>query len=247
MEQHRPPEFSNNQNQSACKHATIQDFLEVADSICKRPQMYLAGQSFCEVCAYLLGYSSAMDPYPLGQDRNTSFNDFVTARLGYPQKLAWPYVLWTAAGSDKHAIDLLRNLLMEYLRALQGDRVQDLIAEARTKLESLMRNPPAQVKCWRKFSHALNHGDRATLEELILQNENANVLWDTAYPAEVVPVMDYIEESSAIPVISESEDGSVAEIMSPDYGPLRLVQVDGRWKLDAEPVIRFRMASREDR
>jgi hypothetical protein len=72
---------------------TLDDFIELAENICKRRQIYVCGRSFYEVCAYLRGYAAAMDQNPFGVDHRTSFGTFVATRLGFPQKLGWPYVL----------------------------------------------------------------------------------------------------------------------------------------------------------
>jgi hypothetical protein len=53
--------------------------------------------------------------------------------------------------------------------------------------------------------------------------------------------MDQIEDSYAIPVVSQSDDGLQATIMSPDFGLVRLERIDGHWRIDAEPIIRFRL------
>ena len=220
---------------------TIQEYHELVDSICKRRFMYVSGGSFCEVCAFLEGYAGAMDPNPLRCDEQMHFNGFVAARLGYPPKLYWPYILQTASAADEHAINRLRDLLTEYLGAVRDGRIHELVAEAHASLQRLERNPPEQVRCWRKFSRALHRGDKDVLQELTLEHDNASVLWESAYPDDVIPLMDQIAESYAIPIVSQSEDGSEAQIMTPDFGLLRLKRVDGQWRIDAEPIIQIRL------
>ena len=221
---------------------TLQEFSELVVNVCKRRHMYVSGGSFYEVCAYLQRFAAAMDPYPLGHDHRTSFNVFVNTRLGYPQKLAWPCVVKTATPTDEQAIDLLRDLLSEYTDALRNDRLSELIAETQAECEAHQENPSEPVICWRQFCHALHRADQDVLERLMLPHEHASVLWQSAYPDDVTPLMDQIAESYAIPVVSLSEDGSASEIMSPDFGILRLERIDGQWRIDAEPIIRCRLA-----
>lgn len=221
---------------------TLDDFIELAENICKRRQIYVCGRSFYEVCAYLHGYAAAMDQDPFGVDHRTSFGTFVATRLGFPQKLDWPYVLRTASRDDDHAIQQLRDLLSEYAEALRNASVGELMAKANAELLERERNPPEQVVCWRKFSRALHRGDKATLQQLIIDHKDASVLWEVACPDDVAPLMDQIAESYAIPVLSESSDGTVSEIMSPDFGPIRLERIDDQWRIDAEPMINCRLA-----
>jgi hypothetical protein len=149
---------------------TLQDFANLIQNICKRHHMYVCGGSFYEVCAFLHGYATAIDPCPLGSDHETSFSTFVATQLGYPDKLAWPFVLKTASRNDDHAIGQLRDFMTEYVDAVRDNRVEDVMAKARAKLASREQNPPSQVTCWRRFCHALNHGDKDTLESLILNH-----------------------------------------------------------------------------
>ncbi len=177
---------------------TLHQFSELVDSVCNRRHMYVCGGSFYEVCAFILGYAAAMEPSPLGQDHETSFNAFVIARLGYPQKLAWPYVLKAALPTDEHAVDKLRDLLSEYIKAVRNACVSDLIAEARSEVKTRDADLPEQTVCWRQFNRALHRADKDVIKSLIIDHENASVLWQAAYPDEVVPLMDEIAESYTI-------------------------------------------------
>jgi hypothetical protein len=145
---------------------TLQDFSELVDHICKRHLMYVCGGSFYEVCAFISGFEAAMDCSPFGTDHHTSFSAFVAARMGYPQKLAWPYVLKTATPTDDQAIALLRNLLSEYIEAVRDDRVSELLTDTKAKLAAREQNPPEQVTCWRDFCRALHRGDKDVLKRL---------------------------------------------------------------------------------
>jgi hypothetical protein len=71
-----------------------------------------------------------------------------------------------------------------------------------------------------------------------LPNPDAQILWAGSYPDDVIPLMDQIAESSAIPVVFVSDDGARSRIMTP-YFEIDLEFVDGHWKIDPAPFIRL--------
>jgi hypothetical protein len=214
-------------------------FKEMVNHICMRHPMYVCGGTYYEVAAYIQGFASAMKESPFDGDLRFAFNEYVTQTFGFPAKLAWPFVIKKATKSDEEAIAKLYTLLTTYIEAVEGNCVAQLLSAER--LKASVRDAEPQVICWQLFSRALHRGDRMGIEKHALQRDNIQILWSGSYPDGVIPLMDEIAESFAIPVLFVSDDGLRSRVMTPDFGELDLEFVDGAWKIDPSPVIQQRI------
>ena len=218
---------------------SLSEFKELVNHICTRPQMYICGGTFYEVAAYIQGFASAMPDSPFAGDKRFAFNQYVTLTFGFPSKIVWPFVVKKATQTDGEAITRLHSLLIEYIEAIELNRVDQLLSKKRTEASAHSDGP--QVICWRLFSRALHRGDRKAIEQLALPREGVEILWAASYPDDVIPLMDQIAESSAIPVLFVSEDGTRSRLMTPDFGEIDIESVSGTWRIDPGPIIRQRM------
>ena len=99
---------------------------------------------------------------------------------------------------------------------------------------------------YRSFMIANLSGDEATIRPLVLEHEGAAVLWQGAYPAEVASELsDHYRRMDISRVEAEDPDAIDRVVLhsSAVPMPLEVVRVDGQWKIDAEPIIRFRKAA----
>jgi len=188
-----------------------------------------------------------MDTDPFRHGQRSSFNAFVNAKLGYPQKLMWTYTISTATPDDDEALQLLDDLMSDYASALQTERLDELMSQVADDLATREQDSTPQAECWRAFSRALHRADKQKLQRLTLDHEEVSILWQSADPDDIVPQMDEIAESYSVPVISISGDGQQSQIMTPDFGVVRLELHNDTWKIDGEPIILARMAERERR
>ncbi len=96
-------------------------------------------------------------------------------------------------------------------------------------------------EAYRNFMIANLTGDESSIRPLILEHEDANVLWQGAYPAEVTTLLSQQYRSMEISRIKSSDDGRRVELQSSAVPMLiSVVQLDGSWKIDAGPIIEFR-------
>lgn len=214
------------------------EFEDVVRSVCTRHRMYVCGGTFYEVCAYIEGYAAAIPDTPISGDGLSAFNTFVAARLGFPQKIAWPVNVRNASRDDNDAINKLEELLTEFIAASRADTVAELVATAIADSQS--RPDPEPVAKWRKLSRALHRGDRREIESLILHHPEAELLWESSYPPDVLSLMDEIAESYFVSVAVTSADGKEVQITTPDFGLVTVRVSDGCWRIDATPIIECR-------
>ncbi len=204
--------------------------------------MYVCGGSFYEVCAYLTGYAQASSDSPLSGDGWGLFNDIVCAACKFPSNYVWPYVLKECSRDDDEATERLRSLLVEYTERSKtespGEIMQDVMARASSQEEG------EPEKAWRRFSRALYRGRREEIEPLILGHPDAEILWEGAYPDDVVPLLDEIAEAYSVSQVSGSEEDGNVMIITPDFGPMPVQLVEGSWRIDARKIINCWKANR---
>ncbi len=204
--------------------------------------MYVCGGSFYEVCAYLYGYAHASPDSPLSGDGMRFFNDLVCAVCRFPNNYVWPYVLKECSRDDDDAIERLRSLLVEYVERTKTESPDEIVRDMMGRESSQEEGEPE--KAWRRFSRALYRGRREEIEPLILEHPDAEILWEGAYPDDVVPLLDEIAEAYSVSQVSGSEEDGNVMIITPDFGPMPVQRVEGSWRIDATKIINCRKANR---
>jgi hypothetical protein len=101
-------------------------------------------------------------------------------------------------------------------------------------------------EAYRSFMMANLTGDESAIRPLILEHEAAHVLWQGAYPVEVAAVLSEQYRTMEISRVQSSgadDNDRVLLQSSAAPMPIAVVNVDGNWKVDAEPIIEFRKAA----
>ncbi len=220
-----------------------ESFPDFVEHICRRRQMYVCGGSFYEVCAYVSGYAHASPDCPLNDEGWTAFNEFVCAAFRFPRKYAWPYVIHECCPDDDEATERLQVLLLEFAQRSQKESHEDIVQDMVSRMSCEEEGEPE--KAWRRFSRAILRGKRDEIEPLILEHPDAEVLWSSAYPEEVQPLLGEIADSYTISQVSGSEESGKVMVITPDFGPVRMELVSGSWRIDATKVIERWKASRQ--
>ena len=87
---------------------------------------------------------------------------------------------------------------------------------------------------YRAFRTALLAGDEQRLRSLIVAHPDPAVLWQGAYPKDVVALLDRQE----VPVTRVLAPSDVVYIASDDLPiPLAVVNAGGTWRVDADPIV----------
>jgi hypothetical protein len=225
--------------------SSTDSFVKLVESICRRRTMYVSGGSFYEVCAYITGYANASSDGPLSDEGWKAFSHFVCAAFRFPSKYCWSYVLKQCSRDDDEATARLQSLLTEFVERSKTESHEDIVQEMMSRACSEEEGEPE--KTWRRFSRALHRGNRNEIESLIQEHPDADILWSGAYPDDVVPLLDRIQESYLVSQISGSEDEGEVTIITPDFGPVALKRVGGNWRIDATKVIDCRKVSQMKR
>ena len=223
--------------------STVDRFMEVVDSICKRRSLYVCGGTFYEVCAYLAGYAAASPDCLLGGEGWSAFNAFVCAAQRFPGKYYWPFVLKESSRDDGEAVARLQDLLTEFAERTKTESLEDIVRDVTTRARAQEETEP--VRAYRKFSRAIHRGIREEVEPLIQDHPDAGVLWSGRYLNDVAPLLDRIEESYVISIIRGSEDEGEVTIITPNAGPVGVKRIDGKWRIDASRFIDRWKAIRE--
>jgi hypothetical protein len=220
------------------------DFIGMVDSICKRRHLYVCGGTFYEVCAFLSGYATASPTCSLSGEKWRAFNSFVCARLRFPEKLAWPYVIKQACHDDDEAVERLRDLLVEFDRRIQSESPEEFVRDEMSHARSQVEGEPE--KAWRRFFRAYLAGKRIEIEPLIQPHPEAEILWSGGCPDDVAGLLSQIDESYLISKISGSEDSGEVTLITADFGAIALKRTTTGWKVDATPIIECRKANARD-
>ncbi|MGO8690562.1 MAG: hypothetical protein ACLQLG_13145 [Thermoguttaceae bacterium] len=219
---------------------SVDSFIELIQSVCRRRHMYVYGGSFYEVCAYITGYAEASPDCPLSGEGWKAFNHFVCAACKFPSKYCWSYVLKQCSHDDDEATVRLQNLLAEFAERTKTESYEHIVQEMMSRARSQEEGEPE--KTWRRFSRAIHRGSRDEIESLIQAHPDAEVLWSGTYPDDVATLLDQIEESYLVSQISGSENEGEVTIITPDFGPVAMKLIRGSWRIDATKVIDCRKA-----
>lgn len=97
---------------------------------------------------------------------------------------------------------------------------------------------------YRSFMVANLSGDESAIRPLILDHDDAHILWQGAYPAEVATLLSEQYRAMEITRVESSADGNRVEVRSSAVPiVIAVVQVDGNWKVDAGPIIELRKSA----
>ncbi len=105
---------------------------------------------------------------------------------------------------------------------------------------------------YRQFFLATLKPDERTIRALIVDHKDADVLWkEGSYPDDVAALLasqyrDMTIERSE-PLVSSTESDRVLLRSSASPIPLTLIKRDGKWRLDARPIIEMRKKATEIR
>ncbi len=209
-------------------------FIEIVNSVCRRPAMYTLTGTFGEVAAYFMGIACGSDS-PISDDSNRSFDYFVTARLLVPSKYSWAGAIRLVAADDAEAIDRLRELLVEFANLRKSQSSDEIRADAARIVADYEETEPAKV--WRRFLTARHKADQAEIEKLILPHRNASVFWngDPAPPG-VAAQLRSISDCYVVPVVSGSLEAGHVQLVT-ELGKIDAHLVDGSWRIDATPIV----------
>ena len=104
-------------------------------------------------------------------------------------------------------------------------------------------NSPEGV--YRRFMIANLSGDENAIRPLILDHDNADVLWQGAYPDKVAAAFVELYRDMEITRV-DSPKGDEARVLlksSASPIPFPVVNVEGTWKIDASAMIEIRKAA----
>jgi hypothetical protein len=133
---------------------------------------------------------------------------------------------------------------MDFTEKIKTMTHEEIVREAMSGARVHQESEP--VKVWRRFSRAIHQGKREEIEPLVLDHCNAEVLWSATYPADVAELLDQIQESYVVSVISGSEVDGEVTIITPDFGPVKVKNIGGSWRIDASKIIDCWMARRDE-
>lgn len=118
------------------------------------------------------------------------------------------------------------------------------------RIDIVAENANTPEGAYRRFMLANLAGEERAIRPLIVDHDNADVLWrDATYPKDVAAALAeqyrQMEITRAkLPVQDETPDRVLLE-SSASPVPLAAVRIGGVWKVDARPIIAFRKAARE--
>lgn len=220
-------------------------FMELVSNICKRRHMYVCGGTFYEVCAYISGYARANKDCPLGGEGWSAFSRFVAARFGWPDKYVWPYVIKMCSVDDTSAAERLQVLLAGFCDKLGMTSYEEIIREA-SRENAREQGEPEKALC--RLLSALWRGRRQEIEPLILNHPDAGVLWEGEFSPDAAEKLDAVYGAFAIGRLPETGNEEEVHLISADFPfPLKVMQIDGQWKVDVTKIVDMRKHTRDSR
>ncbi len=112
-------------------------------------------------------------------------------------------------------------------------------------------NANTPENAYRQFMLADLAGEEQTIRPLIVDHENADVLWQGAYPKDVAALLAeqyrQMEITRATQPGQEERPDRVLLQSSASPIPLTVVKVGDIWKVDAGPITGFRKAAQKTR
>lgn len=130
----------------------------------------------------------------------------------------------------KVAIDMTRPRKLADLKPVERGEVQKDV-------------PGSPEDVYRRFMLAVLTGRESELRPLVVERPGVDVLWKDAYPPEVAEVL--AANYRAMKIVRDFDAPDKVTMRSPASPmPLDLLMSQGGWRVDPEPIIRFRKESR---
>jgi hypothetical protein len=100
---------------------------------------------------------------------------------------------------------------------------------------------------YRRFALALVSPKQSEISELILDNSDAAILWEGAYPAPVAAALTEQYRTMQITRDNTNDKNTPERVVlsSSAIPSLTVLKVDGHWKVDAAPLIRIRKSVKQ--
>lgn len=204
--------------------------------------MYTPKGEFAEVYSLFVGYSLASTGSPISNDKWNAFNEYVCIKFGFPTKYVASYVFNSCTRSDKSAIELFKNTLIEFVEESEKRPLDELLKIVRHESTSKEGEPEI---IFRLFSDALLEGKEEVIKNLIEEHENQSVLWEGKYLNKNAELLKMSSKEQPIKRLYESEDKTKIKLITSDYPfPIEVNLKNGNWKIDASPIIAIRMRNR---
>ena len=219
-------------------------FKELLNHICLRPGMYVPNGTFSGVYSFIMGYTMGKENTPLSGENWKTFNNYGCIKFGFPTKYVVSYVFESCAENDEESIKLFQETVNEFVE-LRNKMTSDEILEYASKKIKYEEGEPEKV--FRIFGNALLIGDKQIIRPLIEEHENQNVLWKKTYPEDVGKLLNQISEGQSLKRIYESENNTKIKLLTADFPfPFEMNFKEGKWKIDATPIIDLRMSQNEN-
>ncbi|WP_162623316.1 hypothetical protein [Confluentibacter sediminis] len=190
--------------------------------------------TFNEVSSFIQGYCSAKKTPISG----TEFNRFVCLKNSFPTNYIWTYVIKNCMKNDEDGISNIKETILEFLELSNRMNVEELFQFA---IDNANTSEGEPEKVFRKFENALLLGNKKIIQSLILDNDNADLLWKGKYPDSVAEQLNEISENQPIKRIKESENGKSVEIIATGFPfTIELILKNNEWKVNADKIIKLR-------
>jgi hypothetical protein len=213
-------------------------FSDFITSICKRPSMFTLGGSYNEIVAYISGYIDSKNT-ALSKSNWLIFNKYVCLKFSFPTNYDSFYVIKESANDDKVAIKLLEETILEFIDLRVNLSESKLYKYA---IDTCTYNEALPEKICRQFNEALLNGNKEAIISVIIENENAAILWNGKYPTDIAKMLLEISSNQPIRRIYESENGNQIKLLTTEYPfPIEMNCIDGIWKINASDIIGIRM------
>lgn len=214
------------------KYSSLQEFVY---DVCLRPSMWVSRGTFSGIYALIMGYTIGKEDTPLSGDNWFTFNRYVCIKYAFPTKYVASYVFEKSTTNDKEAIKALEETIIEFIELQKKMTSERILHYAQ---ETFRHEEGKPEKVFRRFDNAITDGDKETIQSLIEEHKDQNILWKGKHPNDVGKLLKQISEGQPIRKIYESEDKTQVKILSADYPFLFEMNFkDGSWKIDASPLI----------
>ena len=199
--------------------------------------MYTISGTYNEVAALIVGYNLDRET-PI---TSNEFRQFVCLKNGFPTNYSWESVIKECTKDDAEAIALMEKTIVEFVEL--GNRMtnDELLHFA---LECSETDEGEPEKLFRLFDQSLLTGDREIIESIIMDNADASILWQGAYPVDAAQRLNELVSSQSIKSIPLSEDGKSLKLIVAGWPfPIKMKEINGQWKINADQIIELRKSN----
>lgn len=221
------------------------ELADLIEGLCLRPGMYVGSNRLDLVCAYLHGYSAGASDSVFAT-RSAAFSALVSAHTDAPRNVVWSSALLMAYGDSEAGFQALLQLVRTFLADAEVMSEADQIERYAQLMEADARHPA--VAQYRRFMIATLYGDEATIRELILPHDNADVLWAAAYPNDAAALLEQVWRNMHITRLRRADAPATEVVVCSEAVPfpMTVVETGATWLVDAGPLIEARLAAAAD-